>query len=204
MDSSFIQSPRLRQLEKTLADGDDETLDAFWEEVAEKGTPLIETVSGEDHLSLVTFLWRSNQAESVDMVSMMTRPSDQGMDRLPGTDIWYKSVKLGDDIRATYQFSPLDPQTPKAKGEGRTAGWANWRPDPFNSRHVFYNILADSRAAKVAFRGQGGNNTTGHVMGNLRDLVNISGHIQLSAIGQDRIRIIGTGGGLGAHGGTGD
>ena len=51
-----FKSPKLDGLEKELAAGNTTALTAFWEEIAQQGTPLIEPIPDDDKHSLVTFL----------------------------------------------------------------------------------------------------------------------------------------------------
>ena len=54
-----IESPRLRALNEALERSEAGALESFWDEMKERGTPLIESVEGDDENSLVTFLWRA-------------------------------------------------------------------------------------------------------------------------------------------------
>ncbi len=49
-------SPRLRQLQRDVAERGSAVLDAFWREAAGQGTPLIEAADETDGRALVTFL----------------------------------------------------------------------------------------------------------------------------------------------------
>src|SRR5688500_12460721 len=53
-----IASPRLRELAERLDAGDAGGLEAFWQEMAEQGTPLIEAVDDRPDRRLVTFVLR--------------------------------------------------------------------------------------------------------------------------------------------------
>ncbi len=53
-----LVSPRIATLRESLAAGDRAALDTFWQEVAERGSPLIEPLEDEGNYRLVTFLWR--------------------------------------------------------------------------------------------------------------------------------------------------
>jgi len=91
-------------------------VDAFWREVRSAGTPLVEPIPGEEHLSWVTFLHRGT--ESTRSVSVITLENHQmandrylalgRMRRLPSTDIWFRTYRLRNDARFTYRLSVDD------------------------------------------------------------------------------------------------
>ncbi|MCQ3977025.1 MAG: hypothetical protein DPW09_26645 [Anaerolineae bacterium] len=121
----LLVSPRLSTLQQELAAGTAAALDAFWQEVGQQGTPLIEPIAGEEKYSLVTFLWRAtDKTQNVALVSNLSGQmgASEAMTRLPATDLWYKTYKLPNDTRESYQFA--------------VAG--NNVTDPFNPRqHIF-------------------------------------------------------------------
>jgi enterochelin esterase family protein len=105
---SSLASPRLAALKQELEAGNAAALEAFWQEVSQQGTPLIEPIPGNDQESLVTFLWRASQEiESVAVVSNLSGQlgASETMARLPGTDLWYKTYRLPGDTRESYQFA---------------------------------------------------------------------------------------------------
>ena len=118
-------SPRLAILQQELEAGNTATLDAFWQEVNQQDTPLIESISGNGTYSLVTFIWRAaDETQNVAVVSNLSGQlgASEVMTHMPATDLWYKTYKLPNDTRETYQFA--------------VAG--NNVTDPFNRRrHVF-------------------------------------------------------------------
>ena len=142
-------SPRLVGLQQNLEAGNTKALEYFWKEIKEQGTPLIEEVEGDDQHRLVTFLWQaSGELLSVALVSLMTKPTTYDMTHLPDTDLWYVTLRLPSDLRATYQFFP----------EGRSASaqdanvspWAAYRPDPFNPNvFAFYTEDEDPTEVKL-------------------------------------------------------
>lgn len=101
-----ITSPRLATLARSLRQGDDAALDCFWCEAAEQGTPLIEALEGTRAFSLVTFLWRSSrQVHEVRLLSSICENEDgDRLTHLRGTNLWYKTYRLPNDLRATYRF----------------------------------------------------------------------------------------------------
>lgn len=106
-----VASPRLAALEQALAAGDAPALDAFWQQVAEEGAPLVEPASDTEGESLVTFLWRAT--EPVVRVAVMWGLAGVDarrnlMERLGDTDLWYRTYRTRDDARFAYQLSPND------------------------------------------------------------------------------------------------
>ncbi len=100
-------SPRLARLQIDIANGPPTALDAFWEEIASRGTPLVEPIPESDQ-SLVTFLWRSREeTRNVELVSNLTgrMGEHEKMAQLPGTDLWFKTRQVPLDTRETYQLS---------------------------------------------------------------------------------------------------
>jgi enterochelin esterase-like enzyme len=74
------------------------TVDAFWRDATATGTPLIEPLDVDT--SLVTFLWRG-QARSTSVGWGVPVP----LERLAGTDLWFATVALPNDLRTLYFFS---------------------------------------------------------------------------------------------------
>jgi uncharacterized protein DUF3327 len=148
-------SPRIARLARELrADGGAGATEAFWREVERTGAPLIEpdpaigqaardlplAAAGLDSsridYSLVTFLWRSS--EKVRVVVLDTGLAGNvfrlTLVRLPGTDVWYRTLPARNDTRLLYEFSVNDSTYPYVHGQ--TVSWPEGgRPDPLNPRH---------------------------------------------------------------------
>ena len=124
----------IEALRKQIADGDRST-DAFWQNVAQSGTPLVEPIEGDPKRTRVTFLWRATAPTRNVMVlgSFMTGPpTDYAMTRLADSDVWYLTVRLPSGSRFAYSLSPNDPQTfdpPRSAQRGATV-----QGDPLNPR----------------------------------------------------------------------
>ncbi len=147
-DSRTLASHRLETLGQSLAAGDTEAVGVFWQDVAELGTPLVENIEGDDAHRLVTFLWRGSSVGSVAIISLMTEPNDNQMMRLPDSDVWYKTVRLRNDIRATYQFLP--DAAPDIADRAPGERYALMQPDPLN-RHTFalFDVDEDPTESKL-------------------------------------------------------
>ena len=121
----------------------------FWKQVKEQGTPLVENFESNVEERLVTFLWRAGGDEkSVALISQMTDPTTYPMMPLMDTDLWYLTLQLPADLRATYQFYPDHLATSaKLTSESR---WAHYRPDPYNPRTFsFYDGEEDPTGVKL-------------------------------------------------------
>ena len=132
-------SPRLAALAESPSPA---VVAAFWSEIEESGTPLIEPVEGEDDTFRVTFLYRDDApAEPVGdvLVLGLGTGSDfttEVMSRIEGTDVLYRTYTRGRGFRGSYQLSPNDPLTLPDLDD---PGWwprrlANFGPDPLNPK----------------------------------------------------------------------
>lgn len=100
-------SPKLISLREDLAGGQSTALDNFWQEISVRGTPLVEPIAGSDQ-SFVTFLWQAKDRNgNVAVVSNLSgRDGDsEAMTLLPGSNVWYKTYKLFNHTRESYQIS---------------------------------------------------------------------------------------------------
>ena len=125
-------SPVIEAFRTQLARGQNST-DAFWQQRAHAGTPIIEPVENDPHRTLVTFLWRGTpDTRNVVVVgSFGNRPiADSTMARLDGSDVWYLTIRVPSDARFVYSLSPNDPLTTESpRAVQRTA---SLQSDPLN------------------------------------------------------------------------
>ncbi|TDD22645.1 enterochelin esterase [Kribbella turkmenica] len=133
----MVVSPRIEQLRRDLADGPvGGVLARFWAEVALVGTPLVEPY--DDECRLVTFVWKQDQP--VERVVVIGGPAlwweipDNQLERLDGTNVWFRTYLVGADHRGRYVLSPDDSLQPLAAAGTPAAveRAAAFRPDPFN------------------------------------------------------------------------
>lgn len=122
-------SPRLKALQQNPAG-----LAAFWAEVQHSSTPLVESTGVTPplaaHEKLVTFLWRGAERG----VRLFGGPSadHEELQRLPGTDVWYRSYRLPDSTRLAYRLAPDVPELDAAPHIRRRAILATAQRDPLN------------------------------------------------------------------------
>lgn len=149
-EKGAITSPRLQQLQGELEAGKKGALGSFWKEIKAQGTPLVEGIEGDDGHRLVTFLWQAGEdLLSMSLVSLMTNPSQHYMMLIPDTDIWYLSLRLPSDLRATYQFFPKKRSAPTH--EGNDTAFDPYLPDPHNTNvFAFYTEDEDPTGVKFA------------------------------------------------------
>lgn len=143
-------SPRVTALAAELERGEPDAVERFWAEVDAAGTPLIED-AGDPAERIVTFLWRDRHGDGpgteavVVMANKLTDPSvwpESNMERLPGTDVWHRSFRIGSDWRATYHLAPDDHPGERVEDRpvepGPPGRWARAAhlavPDPRNPR----------------------------------------------------------------------
>ena len=126
------QSPRIKTLRTQLEGGNSSALQQFWEEVTRQGTPLVESVDGDSTTALVTFIWRgADDVRSVFVTGTLVRGEramEHRMTRLEGTDVWYRTYRLGRDARFSYRLSPL----PSSPDDWTNEIFRGARPDPLN------------------------------------------------------------------------
>jgi enterochelin esterase-like enzyme len=116
------------KLTAAINSGRTDAIADFWRELAACGAPLIEPVEGDDDHSWVTFLWRGQAVQSVQLVSLLVPPGQGELQLITGTDVWYKLFKVRNNARLTYQFSSLPVDATMIK--------RNLQIDPLNP-HIF-------------------------------------------------------------------
>lgn len=138
MDSE--SSPWLVTLQQDLQNAKPEALLDFWNELAQKGAPLVEPLENEPEMSLVTFLWRSrDELKNVLFASHLTAYDMRKglMTHLANTDLWYITFKIANNVRTTYHFAPNDSLIPVTEDPDILPRLANMHPDPFNPKRYF-------------------------------------------------------------------
>jgi enterochelin esterase-like enzyme len=147
--------------------GDPSALRQFWRTVGREGTPLVEPIQGDEDNVLVTFVWRDSEARSnvcLDSPALrqgayFARWRENQLERLEGTDLFYRSYRLPRELRASYLFTldapliaPTDP--PDEAHQRFRAFLASGRaanPDPLNPRTVVEDLGRDTHRIWSAF-----------------------------------------------------
>ncbi len=142
--SGEVASPRLRRLQAELRAGNEAALDLFWREIEARGTPLVETKEDGGRRVLITLVWRhSPDTKNVAVAGGLAGDDvvSNQMKMLRGTDVWYLTREVRDDLRTTYQIAPNDPLTPLDEvdtWEEWLRRTAHWRPDPLNPQRFIH------------------------------------------------------------------
>ena len=83
----------------------------FWEKIEASGTPIIEEIQGDENNCLITYVYKgSEETENV----LVTNPTssqnykENYLEKISGTNVWYKSYVVRNDIRGKYYFSVND------------------------------------------------------------------------------------------------
>lgn len=123
-----FDSPRVAALAATLAAGG--TTDAFWDEVAQRGAPLVEAVDARH--DRVTFLWRGAERN----VRLFGGPSSDHaqLARLGNSDVWHASFVVPRSTRLSYRLAPDVPELPGSGMARRRAILATAQADPHNPK----------------------------------------------------------------------
>jgi len=110
-------SPLVAALARSVAAGNSAAADQFWRTVANRGTPLIDSLPGDTTRVLATFLFRG-RSDTRDVVLVAGQngiaPFEDPrshMRHLGGTDVWYVSHRLARDAEFFYQISVNPPVT---------------------------------------------------------------------------------------------
>lgn len=127
--------PRLKKLQQALAQG--HSTDAFWQQVQQQGTPLVEPWEGG--LLLVTFLWRDQGNQNVRLFGSPSGDHNP-LRKLGGSDVWWTSVVMDPRARLSYALAPDVPKVANAAQQRRMI-LATLQRDPLNP-HTFPAQLA--------------------------------------------------------------
>ena len=131
--SELLISERLTVLRQKLEAGNSDALDTFWQEVAEDGTPLLESIPGDSTHMFVTFLWKAiNPIHNVVIVGGLAGRGFDVMTRLLDTNVWYKTYRAHKDTFTLYHLTPNDTLVPYDEDTDFDARVARWEADPLN------------------------------------------------------------------------
>lgn len=149
-----FSSPRLLRLQEAVAK-EPGALTAFWNEMRDIGTPIVENIQGTEDV-FVTFLLRSDSAidNAVVFASVFpeNNPERQRLTRLSGTDVWFRTYRFHRDVPILYELSTDGPQ--------------KLHRDPMNPRF----IAGPMGGSVVMPRARSANRSTGgHVGGKVEE-----------------------------------
>ncbi|WP_330628289.1 alpha/beta hydrolase-fold protein (plasmid) [Thioclava litoralis] len=121
-------------------------LERLWPQIVARGTPLVEETGAG---LVVTFLYRGAQRN----VRLLGGPSNDHdwLERLGGTDLFYKSYRVARDTRLSYQLAVDVPDIPGPAQARRAALLAVAQADPLNPHRLA--PAADAYMAYSVFDG---------------------------------------------------
>lgn len=102
-----MESSIIKKLKNNLASNNN-YIEKFWEKIKEVGTPIIEDIQGEEKYSLVTFLYKGeNSTKNVLIYGSVPgyRYSENLMENIENTNVFYKTYKVTNDVKFKYNFS---------------------------------------------------------------------------------------------------
>lgn len=127
--------PQLKRLQQALVQG--QSTEAFWQQVQQQGTPLVEPWEGGQ--LLVTFLWRDRGNQNVRLFGSPSGDHNP-LRKLDGSDVWWTSVVMDPRARLTYALAPDVPKVANVAQQRRMI-LATLQRDPLNP-HTFPAQLA--------------------------------------------------------------
>lgn len=136
MKKSLLKSTVIMDLKEKIDQGNHRALQEFWYMVENKGTPLIEEIGGDNENALVTFIYRAD--EEIENVVLIP-PVGGGnflknkMERLLGTNLWYITYEIRNDIRFYYYFSQND-----SFDDNWEKRYKNSTHDKFNKKFIVF------------------------------------------------------------------
>ena len=128
------ESPRIRRLQRALRVKRKSAEARFLRSLARSGTPIVEPVPGDPTRSWVTYVWRG--AASTHAVGVSSPQTEFGkfdpLSRLPGSQLWYRTVKVKNDCMGAYCLIPNLPSKLPDDLDGYLRLLKRGKPDPLN------------------------------------------------------------------------
>lgn len=152
-DGDETTSPKVVSLKKQITDGKREALESFWQEVTKQQTPIIEPIADDPQHSFVTFLWRAKgEVHNVVVVGGIAgyEFSQNLMTHLLDTDLWYRTYKVRNDARFSYNLSVNDSLIPFDKIDVTDPKEISKRTSTFKTDPLNSNTYLGFPASSVA------------------------------------------------------
>lgn len=137
-----ILSPSIQLLSQDIQAGRPEVLERFYDNLCAKGTPLVENAPNGQ--ALVTWVWFASHQNEIPIVISELVGSDNCMENLPETNLWYKSIPAPKNLRTLYGFV-TDVNAVHTPFEEK------YSPDPFNKNVYTYPEGTYSETQKIDF-----------------------------------------------------
>lgn len=103
-----MESKIIKLLKRAIDNNDNSGINEFWSMVNKNGAPIIEEVDGVLDYSLVSFIYIGNDKTTNVLIYGGVpgyRYSENIMDKIEGTNIFYKTYRVRNDIKFKYNFS---------------------------------------------------------------------------------------------------
>ncbi len=102
----LIESQFILDIYNKVMNGSCEDICDFWNSIKAKGTPIIEEIPGDKNRIKVTFLFMVMNAEKVEIFSTFSgfNGASNRMNRIPNTDIWYRTYEVKKGTSFVYGF----------------------------------------------------------------------------------------------------
>lgn len=103
-----MESKIIKLLKRAIDNNDNGGINEFWSMVNKNGAPIIEEVDGVLDYSLISFIYIGNDKTTNVLIYGGVpgyRYSENIMDKIEGTNIFYKTYKVRNDIKFKYNFS---------------------------------------------------------------------------------------------------
>jgi enterochelin esterase-like enzyme len=136
MSNIQYNSPKINALVEQVSIGNIKSIDLFWEEIERGGTPLIETIKDDDNNSLLTYVYKGEENTKNVVVMHPTcwkDYKDNMLNKIPGTNVWFKSYVIRNDVRGRYDFSVND-----TLDEDWVKRNSNIRHDVYNKNRIIF------------------------------------------------------------------
>ena len=136
MNNLQYSSSKINSLVEQIRIGNANSLNLFWENVEREGSPLIESIKDDDNNALLTYIFKGdeNTKNVVVMHPICWKDYKNNMlINIPGTNVWYKSYIIRNDVRGRYDFSVND-----ALDEDWSRRDSNLRHDVYNKNKLIF------------------------------------------------------------------
>ncbi|MDU4890110.1 MAG: alpha/beta hydrolase-fold protein [Clostridium sp.] len=107
MSNNKIISYKINELRNQIASNNINAVNDFWTRIEKEGTPLIEEIQGDKDNVLVTFVYKETEPiENVLVFGTIPgyRYSENLMEKLLNTDVWFKTYKVRNDVKFKYNL----------------------------------------------------------------------------------------------------
>jgi enterochelin esterase-like enzyme len=108
MSNNQYKSPKIKALTEQIRVGNINSINLFWQYVERQGAPLIEEIEGDNENVLITFLYKGDlNLKNILIYGAFPgfRYSENIMDKILDTNIWYKTYIVQNNVKFKYNLS---------------------------------------------------------------------------------------------------